>query len=198
MKISWWKNWMGGTSTLWNENVSSCELCLTLAKQNNPQQKCRLCDLHVCNLFCSIVDLNSSNEMHRIPRTGDNRCRTSESNTFQCPFCYHVLGDQTSLQSHIVEYHESTNQSLPSWTSDCDDSTWKYVKCNICTKLFESESDCRDHNERVHEYGELFQIYPCEYCGLRGDDILSIRQHMKEEHQDENESIEWLRIKKLP
>ena len=64
--------------------------------------------------------------------------------------------------------------------------------------------DLANHKERVHEYGENYEIYPCEDCGYRGDDIVSIRTHIDTNHKnfvigsDSLDSLEDLGIKKLP
>ena len=39
------------------------------------------------------------------------------------------------------------------------------------------------HKERVHEYGENFELYPCEECGFRSGNILLLKEHIKEEHE---------------
>ena len=31
-----------------------------------------------------------------------------------------------------------------------------------------------NHEERLHEYGEGFELYPCKQCGFRGSDIVSL------------------------
>ena len=69
---------------------------------------------------------------------------------------------------------------------------------NVCPKLFQTESDCKAHNIRVGEYGDMFQLYHCEFFGYSGNDISLIKLHINEEHSDLNESIKWLGIKKLP
>ena len=55
--------------------------------------------------------------------------------------------------------------------------------------------------ERVHEYGETFDLYPCEECGYRGTDITSIRKHIADNHErseTSSESLEDLGIVSLP
>ena len=51
--------------------------------------------------------------------------------------------------------------------------------------------------ERVHEYGELFQLYPCEECGMRASDLNELRKHIAEAHSDEI-SMESIGIEQLP
>ena len=72
--------------------------------------------------------------------------------------------------------------------SVANSSEWMYVKCTQCDKKFENEADMNHHLERVHEYGESCLIYPCEYCGFRGADIQSIKDHVDQEHDSVNES----------
>ena len=48
--------------------------------------------------------------------------------------------------------------------------------------MFENEADVYLHMERVHEYGEECALYPCEECGQRGQDKLSLNNHIRENH----------------
>ena len=85
-----------------------------------------------------------------------------------------------------------------------------YETCRQCDKVFENELDLANHEERVHEYGEMFELYPCEECGFRGTDLLAIKSHISEVHRGElnpsvslssdteASSLEDLGIKKLP
>ena len=54
----------------------------------------------------------------------------------------------------------------------------------------------KHHKERVHEYGETCNIYPCEDCGFQGQDIRSLKQHISESHDET--CLEQLGIKQLP
>ena len=51
--------------------------------------------------------------------------------------------------------------------------------------MFENEADLHLHMERVHEYGEECAMYPCEECGYRGQDKLSINAHIQEYHSSD-------------
>ena len=76
-----------------------------------------------------------------------------------------------------------------------------YEKCFQCETIFENEFDLKKHKERVHEYGEIFDLYPCEECGFRGTDVLSIQAHIKERHKNLSnvcESLEEFGIEQLP
>ena len=41
-----------------------------------------------------------------------------------------------------------------------DGTSFLYVKCKNCGKTFQNEYDMKYHEERVHEYGEICQMYP--------------------------------------
>ena len=77
-----------------------------------------------------------------------------------------------------------------------------FVPCNQCEKIFENELDAANHELRVHDYGETFDLYPCEECGFRGTDVNEIRNHIKERHTNESnvecDTLEELGIFKLP
>ena len=47
----------------------------------------------------------------------------------------------------------------------------------------ENELYLEQHKEHVHEYGEMYELYPCDECGIRGTDVTSIRKHIEEEHR---------------
>ena len=86
-----------------------CNLCNEAAKQERPQHKCRKCAKVVCNLFCSIKDPESDNDMHRIHKRGDVRCiaensetYSSQSISFDCPKCNDVFSCNAKLQSHMA------------------------------------------------------------------------------------------------
>ena len=46
----------------------------------------------------------------------------------------------------------------------------------------ENELYLEQHKEHVHEYEEMYELYPCDECGIRGTDVTSIRNHIEEEH----------------
>ena len=76
-----------------------------------------------------------------------------------------------------------------------------YEKCIQCDKLFENQFNLKQHKERVHEYGEIFYLYPCEDCGFRSTDVLSIRAHIKEQQNHLSKvcvSFEKFRFAQLP
>ena len=51
-------------------------------------------------------DPNSTNEMHRVHRKGDKRCRKS---SFECPSCDETFASPENLQEHIEKEHVQTN-----------------------------------------------------------------------------------------
>ena len=190
-----------------------------MKKQESPQHKCRLCGIAVCNLFCSIQDPNSDNEIHRVHLPG--LCRSSidenflnQNIAFNCPKCEKTFLSTLDLQNHLSNNHEAFQTSFPSMSLISEGSLSDIQEtCNQCEKLFENELDLKNHVVRVHEYGESFEIYPCEECGYRGQDLNQIRSHVKEVHNAptintasetesdsdfESDSLEDLGITKLP
>ena len=67
-------------------------------------------------------------------------------------------------------------------------SVANYLLMNLISKII---------LERVHEYGELFQLYRCEECGMRASDLNEIRQHVEEYHRGDI-SLESMGITQLP
>ena len=53
------------------------------------------------------------------------------------------------------------------------------------------------HEERVHDFGEICVIYPCEECGFQGQDLDSLENHIDSFH-GRGESLEELGIRRLP
>ena len=72
---------------------------------------------------------------------------------------------------------------MPSLLSEANDSSWKYVTCVKCNGKFENEKDLLYHEERVHEYGESGNIYPCDQCGYQGPDIVALKNHTEQAHK---------------
>ena len=66
--------------------------------------------------------------------------------------------------------------------SNADESSWQYVSCDKCEGTFDNEMDLLHHKERVHGYGEDCQLYPCEECGFRSSDNLSLKKHVEDMH----------------
>ena len=48
--------------------------------------------------------------------------------------------------------------------------------------MFHVTSVKENHKERVHGYGEDCQLYPCEECGFRSSDNLSLKKHVEDMH----------------
>ena len=40
------------------------------------------------------------------------------------------------------------------------------------------------HAERIHEYGETCELYPCEECGFSGQDMKSLKDHTASVHNN--------------
>ena len=68
---------------------------------------------------------------------------------------------------------------MPSMISEADDSSWKFIACNICDGKFDNEQDVAYHKERVHDYGETCCMYSCEECGFQGTDRVSLNHMFK-------------------
>ena len=156
-----------------NRTLFICLLCIS-----SKQHVCRKCNQPVCNLFCSIQDPTSLNEMHRIHKKGDIRCI---SQTFECPTCSQIYQISSALQDHIEKRH--TQESSRSLISQANSSDWMYVSCPLCQKRFENEKEMNHHLVRVHEYGEECAMYPCGECGYSGCDVDSLNDHIVEYHK---------------
>ena len=167
-----------------------CEMC-RLASSSRSPHKCRRCGKVVCNFYCSIQDPDSDNEQHRICKVCPNLNKSSpnlmpESPACGCPHCDDMFHHTTQLMDHIQNVHPngfstSCKENSHLMMSEADDSSWKYVRCNECKKLFYDENDLLYHHERVHEYGEICEIYPCDQCGFSGTGVREIDDH-KQSH----------------
>ena len=146
-----------------------CILCSEAEKQERPQHKCRKCHKVVCSILCSIPDPDSENEMHRIHKQGDKRCSSFSQNLmFVCPKCEKEFTCNAKLQSHITQKHGEFEFSFNTMSLASEGSLSDvYETCKQCGKIFENKLDLPNHIERVHEYGENFEIYPCEECGYK-------------------------------
>ena len=101
---------------------------------------------------------------------------------FTCPKCENTFTDVNALNEHMEREH-ADKLSFPTM-SLASDGTISYIweTCKTCGKVFENELDLKNHMERVHVYGELFQLYPCEECGFRASDLTELRIHHAEGH----------------
>ena len=161
-----------------SENKNQCDMCT-----KSEQHKCRKCDQPVCNLFCSVQDPSSTNEIHIVHKQGDIRCGNQ---SFECPSCSKLFKTALMLQEHVEEGHPQV--SSLSLISEANSSSWMHVCCTVCEKKFENESDMTFHRVRVHEYGEICQLYPCEECGFSGGDVQSLKDHIENEHSNKDSS----------
>ena len=191
-----------------------CQLCQEARKSRTPHI-CRVCGNVVCN-FCSKQDPDSDNEMHRVHSNLSQCSATFESSltVFACPHCDEILTTTKDLNNHIQAKHPQGFESIASLSQiakELEDNTnttldeteaqaKENIKCTECEKLFYHESDAKHHNVRVHEYGEPYNLYPCELCGFSGSDVIEIEEHIKnhkKEEQagktlsDEDEDEEW-------
>ena len=120
---------------------------------------------------------------------------------FECPTCNSTYSSPDELQKHILSTHEQ--ESMLSLVSHSSSDSWMYVTCKTCDMKFKNDEDMNHHVVRVHEYGETCTMYPCEECGFQGQDIVSLQNHISEEHscisEDEtSDNLEDLGIPQLP
>ena len=151
-----------------------CEMC-----EKSTQHACRICNKPVCVINCSVEDPNSTNEMHRVHKTGDKRCTNS---AFECPSCSKLFSTPKELQVHIERHHPQ--ESSLSLISEASSLSGMYVNCTICDKKFENELHMNHHRVRVHEYGETCNLYPCEECGFSAGDIDTLNEHVGNGHNE--------------
>ena len=71
---------------------------------------------------------------------------------------------------------------MQSLLSEADDSSWKYATWIKCNGKLEYEQDLLYRQERVQDNGEAGNIYPCDWCGYQGPDIVALKNHTEEEH----------------
>ena len=64
-------------------NSVNCEQCQIAENSSNPQHICRICRKVVCNLFCSIMDPTTDNEMKRVHKPNHPKCIQFLSSTFE-------------------------------------------------------------------------------------------------------------------
>ena len=58
-----------------------------------------------------------------------------------------------------------------------------YVTWDICSKTPQNEQDLLYHKERVHEYGEFCELYPCDECGIQCDEVHDLKTHKENSHR---------------
>ena len=121
---------------------------------------------------------------------------------FECPLCSNVFSKASEVETHMKSSHEQTSHSM---ISEANSSSWKYVECSLCKMIFQNEYDLNYHLERFHEYGESCEIYPCEECAYRGQDMGSLNEHIGSFHGqktealvEENITFEQIGIEKIP
>ena len=150
-----------GSVDAWNTNETTvtqteCNLCAVAT-----QHPCRICGIPVCNLTCSVQDPRSENEAHRTHKTGDRRCVVKYMNAsipFSCPKSAKEFKEITNFNKHMEEDHDVFQLSFPNLSLESGSiSKLRMIRWQ-CGKLFANELDLKNHLERVHEYGELFQL----------------------------------------
>ena len=107
----------------------TCDLCNVAEQSRNPQHRCRLCSNVVCNLFCSIQDPTSDNQMHRIHKPGHWKCQQIQGG---------------------FDSHEHPTYSSFTLLSEGSLSDVLY-RCNNCNENFENEADLKDLMEKEDE-----------------------------------------------
>ena len=84
-------------------------------------------------LDCSKVAKNSSNELRRPYRDNDPMCKKQN---VECPTCEESFVLPGQLEHHLKNVHDLSS-SMPSLISDCNNSTWKHLSCNVYDDQFE-------------------------------------------------------------
>ena len=120
------------------------------------------------------------NQHLKVPHESLEEFSSNEAG-FECPTCSAKFNTPRDIQNHIESVHEESWSSF-TLLSNADSTLGKYVPCKTCNMMFENEADLHLHMERVHEYGEECAMYPCEECGYRGQDKLTINAHIQVYH----------------
>ena len=122
-----------------------------------------------------------------------------------CPYCDKTFKDIALLKNHIeIHTKEDTNDEMDiderlMEISEADDSSWRYIKCNVCQNKFYNEVCLENHKRIVHEENQIYEPYPCNNCSFKGDNANKIENHMKEKHINLDEfSLEEFGVAKLP
>ena len=56
-----------------------------------------------------------------------------------------------------------------------------------CMLDFYNETDYEIHRSRVYDFGVYFNIYPCEDCGFRAEDVKESLEHTENHREVGNE-----------
>ena len=88
----------GGKAESYQNAANDCEFC-----QIGTQHMYRICSQPVCNLFCSVQDPTSDNEIHRVHKHGDPRCLAVEE--YSCSDCGNVYKSEEHLNIHNEIVH---------------------------------------------------------------------------------------------
>ena len=100
----------------------------------------------------------------------------NESIPLSCPKCEKQFKDVVKFNKHMDESHDVLHNSFPDLSLESGSlSNISYDKSLQCGKLFANEPDVKNNMERVHEFGELFQLYPCEECSMSASALNEIR-----------------------
>ena len=118
----------------------------------------------------------SDNEAHRIHKAMDKRCIMKIS--FECPSCEKIFDQPDDLEQHMLDHDQDSSLILHSSYS----TGLIYVKCKNCGKTFQNEYDMKHHQKRVHEYGEICQMYPCDECAFSAVDMTELETHKGNYH----------------
>ena len=145
----------------------------------------------------SIKDPLSDNELHRIHREGDPRCRILTHN-LKCPKCDDIFNQQETLDNHLHNEHSRfTDYSELSLASDGSLSEL-YIKYTKCTSAFENDYDLQRHIETIHtddnrkrKYSGEHEIntskklkdeFRCTICNIKFSRKDGLTRHNKNKH----------------
>ena len=87
-------------------DIVECPLC-----RDSSQHHCRICGKLVCNLFCSIMDPSSDDELQRIHNPGDSRC---VAQSFECPSCGKKFKTSSDIEAHMMNHTQEVSLTLVS------------------------------------------------------------------------------------
>ena len=87
-------------------NSVNCEQCQIAENSSNPQHICRICRKVVCNLFCSIMDPTTDNEMKRVHKPNHPKYIPFLSSRFECLKCERKFNSPENLNVHMISDHE--------------------------------------------------------------------------------------------
>lgn len=116
--------------------------------------------------------------------------RYHDSMLYRCSLCKHAHYDKQTIESHMVEYHPSSDKRLitmirgetnPAIAAEANKATTIKWKCNICTKgIYDTRQQVKKHLNLSHRLS--FQ-YQCSVCPYQSDGKETITAHLTSNHK---------------